>query len=144
MERFIAFILMLCLLSPFIQSAILVKFRIYLFNNLNSLLLILILLSFLGIALGLPMMQGRGGYVGLFNHSMMLGPMAAIIIILSLYKAYSSDNKRKYLIFLILAVISFLTCVVAGSRSTLIGGVGGSLFFFFTKFIKEEPLVSFV
>lgn len=130
-ERFVAFILVMGLVGPLIRNSALERFRFYLFNKIKALLVAFVIISFLGIAAGLPMMVGRGGFAGLFNHSMMLGPMAAISILVCLSWGHSTLNKNTRLFFLALASISFITCVAAGSRSALLAGISGILFYYY-------------
>lgn len=141
-QRFAIFIIVMGLIGPLIFNNQLIKFRIQLGNMLNNSILIMVVLSFIGIAAGLPTMIGRGGFAGLFNHSMMLGPMSAIAIIVALHKAYLSGNRNKYWFFILLAAIAFVTCVAAGSRSALLGGIAGSLFFYYK--LNQGKITRFV
>lgn len=109
---------------------------------LNHGILILVVLSFIGIAAGLPIMIGRGGFAGFFNHSMMLGPMAAVAMLFAIHRAYTTDKKKKRWLFLGCAALAFITCVASGSRAALLAGVVGGLFYFYK--INQGKITRFV
>ena len=142
-ERFIAFVAVMGLTGPLLNNTALQPFRQILFKTINALLVAMVILSFFGIAAGLPGMVGRGGFAGLFNHSMMLGPMAAIAMLVSINWAYNTQERKKYWLYLSMAVFAFLTSVSAGSRSALLAGIAGGLFYYYkinqgkmTRFLK--------
>lgn len=141
-ERFISFTLLLALLSPLLTSNILRRFRHLLFLNFIKINVALVIGSFIGIAIGLPLVVGRGGYVGLFNHSMVLGPMAALATLTCL--CYGTINKHKKLRFLCFAsaAITFTTCIAAGSRGALIALIISCLVFFYK--INQGKLFKYV
>jgi|GEM_PF-420478 len=141
-QRFIAFILVMGLVGPLIRNTSLNNFRIKLFNILNQGVLILVVLSFFGIAAGLPIMIGRGGFAGFFKHSMMLGPMAAVAMLVAIHRAYTTDKKKKRWLFLGCAALAFITSVAAGSRAALLAGVSGGLFYFYK--INQGKITRFV
>lgn len=141
-HRFIIFTVIISLIGPFIYNSTLHLFRLTLGNMLNNAILIMVIISFIGIVAGLPTMVGRGGFAGLFNHSMMLGPMAAIAILVALHAAQLAVNKRKYWFFMALAAMAFITCIAAGSRSALLSGVAGSIFFYYK--LNQGKLTRFV
>lgn len=141
-QRFGIFIIVVGLIGPFIYNSALHRFRLVLGNMLNNAILFMVILSFIGIVAGLPIMVGRGGFAGLFNHSMMLGPMAAIAILVALHEAHLAFNKRKYWFFMILAAMAFITCVAAGSRSALLAGLAGSIFFYYK--LNQGKITRFV
>lgn len=136
-ERFVGFVFVMGLLGPLIRNSVLENFRFFLFNKIKVLLVIFVIFSFLGIAFGLSIMIGRGGFAGLFNHSMMLAPMAAISMLICLSWADSSDSKNKQWFFLVLSSLSFITCVAAGSRSALLAGIIGLLFYYFKLYQRR-------
>jgi len=130
-QRFIAFLIMISLTSPFLHTPSLNYLRLKIFQFLSILLTIFVVFSFLGIVLGFPLMIGRGGYTGFFSHSMILGPIAALSMLFSFHWASSTTNI-KYKIFLFsISGISFLTSVAAGSRVALIAGMVGIIFYLY-------------
>jgi O-antigen ligase len=142
-QRFIAFIFVMGLVGPLIGNTALHNFRLKLFPMLNNAILVLVTLSFFGITAGLPIMIGRGGFTGFFNHSMMLGPMASIGMLTAIHNAYTTSKKNKRWLFLGLAALAFVTSVAAGSRSALMAGVAGALFYYYkmnqgkiTRFVR--------
>lgn len=109
----------------------------------------MVIFSFFGIAAGLPSMVGRGGYTGFFGHSMILGPMAAIAMLVNIHRAYSITKKKLRWGYLALSALSLVTCVAAGSRSALLAGIAGGLFYYYkinqgkmTRFIKVIMVIT--
>ncbi len=129
-ERYVAFTLVLSLIGPFVINTTLQLYRQKLFSIINVLLLVMVVISFLGIVARLPQMIGRSGFIGLFGHSMLLGPMAAIAMLVAINLAYTTHTKVRWL-FLYMSVLAFITCVAAGSRSALMAGLAGALFYYY-------------
>ncbi|MCA0132444.1 O-antigen ligase family protein [Winogradskyella sp. D23] len=136
-ERFAAFIIVMGLVGPLIRSSALQQFRFYLLKLITVLTVAMVTISFFGITAGLPIMIGRGGFVGLFNHSMMLGPMAAISLLACVHWANTADKKKNRFIFLSIGAISFVICVAAGSRSALLAGLVGGLFYYYKVYMGK-------
>lgn len=130
-ERFAAFIIVMGLVGPLIRNTALKQFRLYLFKIITVLIVTMVIISFIGITADLPAMVGRGGFAGLFNHSMMLSPMAAIAMLICIKWVHTSNNKKIRFLFLTLAAISFITCIAAGSRVALVAGLVGGLFYYY-------------
>jgi O-antigen ligase len=141
-QRFGIFIILMGLIGPLFHNSALHAFKLYLGNFLNNAILIMVSLSFIGIVIGLPIMVGRGGFTGLFIHSMILGLMAAIAILVALHKAHITQYKNRYWFFMSLAVIAFVTCITAGSRSALLAGIAGSIFFYYK--LNQKRISGFV
>lgn len=131
-ERLLAFTLLILLVSPAINSRNFNIFKIRLWSAINKLIMIMVVLSFLGIIIGLPQMNGRGGITGLFNHSMLLGPMAAISMLNSLYNFEKAKKISRYY-YGILAFSAFVVCIAAGSRGALLALIVGVLVFYYLK-----------
>lgn len=140
--RLISFIMVVGLVGPMIRSTTLYSFRYILFSRINYIIIIFVLLSFVSIALSLPLSKGRGGYVGLFLHSNFLSPIAALSVF-SLVKI-AIEQKKKYLRHLLFlgAMVSFLTCLIAGSRASLLGLIGGLVFY--TYKLNQHKLTNFI
>lgn len=148
-ERFIAFLLVVGLIGPLVRSTKLESFRGKLFDTINFILVTMVVISFLGIILKLPIMVGRGGFTGLFNHSMTLGPMAAIAMLVTINWAQQTENRKKHWIYLSIAALAFITCVAAGSRIALLAGFAGALFYYYkinqgrlTKYIRIVMVIA--
>jgi O-antigen ligase len=130
-QRFVVFLLVLGLIGPLVQNSVLGKFRVRLFSIVNISVLVIVIISFFGIVAGLSIMEGRGGYTGLFTHSMVLGPMAAVAMLTAIHKAYNSNKKKNRIFFLVLAAVACITCIAAGSRTALLAGIAGGLFYYY-------------
>lgn len=141
-ERFVIFVLVVGLIGPMVSSSAFNSYRRNLWDMLNLVILAMVILSFLGITFGLSSMYGRGGYAGFFNHSMMLGPMSALAVLVAMGKIHGSNYKIQKVVFILLASISFITCVAAGSRSALLGCIGGVVFFSYK--IYEGRIIIFL
>jgi len=139
-ERFIAFLLVISLISPLFRAPLLESFRKKLFNVLNILIIVLSVGSIVGLLSGVYKgKEGRFDFTGFFTHSMVLGPMAGIAIISSIYYLYTTKQKSLYFV---IAALSFLACLASGSRSALVAAAGGVLFFFFK--INQGKLTRFM
>ncbi len=145
-QRLIAFILILSLVGPLINSNYSYSLKLSLFNYLNKIILFLASASFLtyllGISLGIT-----GKNAGLFNHSMMLGPIAGVSLINAIYLKTKLKNKQKSkkIIFVLnfTLILLFLSLLISSSRAAIIGTVVGIIFYFyklyqsrFSKFYK--------
>ncbi len=141
-ERLIAFILVMGLVGPLIRSSALEAFRKNLFITINTLLVVMVIISFLGIVAGLPMMIGRGGFTGLFSHSMVLGPIAAIATLVAIHWAYQANKIKVRCLYYIIASLAFTTCVATGSRVALVAVLAGGSFYYYK--INQGKLTRFV
>jgi O-antigen ligase len=130
-QRFIAFIMVMGLIGPMVCNSALFQFRVRIFAVFGIVIVTSVILSFFGIILNISFMVGRGGYVGLFSHSMLLGPMAAVSMLISLNWGSTTRILKHKIFFFALSGFSFITCVAAGSRSGLLGGIAGILFYFY-------------
>lgn len=124
-QRFISFLLVFCLLSPWFFNSYLSELRTYIFKYTNILLVVVVVLSFLGNVSGAFSGIGRSDmFQGLTSHSMLLGPIAAIVMLLAVWKASQKNIQRKVLFAcIVLVVICLYTLLLCGSRGSLIGGV---------------------
>lgn len=139
--RLITFIIVVSLVGPLIITKGLMTLRNNLFKSLNKLIFIFSVASFLLYLFGISLGANTGGFSGFFNHSMMMGPIASIALIITLYKYYSTKNtalrvrtkSQKW--FLIIAMfILFFIILLASSRAALLGAVAGVLFFIYKVF----------
>ncbi|WP_299396357.1 O-antigen ligase family protein [uncultured Gelidibacter sp.] len=137
--RFLLFVMILYLVGPLIISTSLMSFRFKLFSLLNKINLVIVVLSLLGLVTGVYrgvavnwMGHTRIDFTGLYNHSMLLGPMAGISVLTSFFYYFRKRNNKKQRLLLVVCVFfSFITVVAAGSRGALIATVLGSLFFLY-------------
>jgi O-antigen ligase len=131
--RLISWILLIFAVGPFVLNEFLINFRKRLLTTLLITFMIMGSISFLWWLVGLPSL-GRGHYTGLFTHSMLLAPIAAMGSIFSAYKTVSSDKQKFKLIYLFLFISNFISLLLSASR----GALAGTLFvlFIFLIFAK--------
>lgn len=134
-ERYIIFIIMLLPISSVITSRYIAYFRLKTFDFFIKIISILILLSFIGYLLhiGAFYHEKTHTFRGLMIYCMVLGPFAAIATIYYLLK-YLYTKKKLYLIFILM---SFLTCLLSGSRGAFIALVA-SIFYFLCIYCKNN------
>lgn len=131
-ERLVAFVVLVGLIGPFLQSPQLNMFKSQLFKIVNLSIVIVVSLSFVVLVVSPSLASlGRGGFTGVFNHSMFMGPMAAISFLTCLYYATIANNSKKRLLFYGLSGISLIASLTAGSRAALISAILGALYFFY-------------
>ncbi len=135
-ERLFGFVIILSLTSPLIYSTVFQQFRLYAFKRINFILIIMAVGTFFGLVTGIYV--GRDDmqfFTGLYSHSMILGPMAGIAIINSIFGIYNSKIKIIRILYIVAASLSFISCVASGSRAA-IGGTAIGLMFFFYRIYK--------
>lgn len=141
-ERLIGFIAILALFGPLLQSYNIGIFKKNLFEYVNTSIVILVFLSFLGLVVKSPIVfMGRGGYTGFFNHSMFLSPMAAISMLTCTYRGIKSSTKKLRIMFYSMAFVSFIVCMTAGSRAALLAGLLSIMYFLYQ--IRKRKLGQF-
>lgn len=126
--RFGSFFMMTTLLSPFVLSVTFTRFRIQIFTTILMLLQYVIIGSILFRIAGLG--YDRVYFQGVTNHSMILGPLAALSALFCIYQllADSRERKRK-LIYLSLLACSLFCVLQAASRTAFIGCIVAILVF---------------
>ncbi|MDG5490132.1 O-antigen ligase [Psychroserpens sp. SPM9] len=124
-QRFVSFLLIFCLLSPWFFNNSLSEIRRYIFKYTNLLLIAVVVLSFLGNVTGAFSGIGRSDmFQGLTSHSMLLGPIASIVMLMAVWKGSQDQVKRKVLLVCIaIVLICLYTLLLSGSRGSLIGGM---------------------
>jgi len=152
--RLVSFIMVVGLIGPLVSSPKFYAFRYFAFSKANLAILVLGAGSFLTRVLPLGVPHGRGGWSGLFIHTMILGPMAAIALMLSFYLFYLEKGKdypvkKRIMFFQVCIGFSFLSLLLASSRTAILACVAGLLFFFykiyqerFTKFLYSIIIVT--
>lgn len=153
-QRLFLFVILLCCVSPCIANRRLILFRANCLNVLLMSIALLSIASFFCYYLGINCFKAVASYDyalsgglfgGLFNHSMMLGPMSGISTCYLLWIYFR--NKKKWLIIPI--VLSAGAMLFSASRaatlSTIVGCVFLSISFFrFNKGIWIVILASAV
>lgn len=130
-ERFITFLIMTMLLSPFFKSDFLFNVRIQVFFLIQKISELIILFSIIAYFLGFAYKVGF--FAGITTHSMLIAPIAANVIIRSLYKVIDNGELsvkiRRY--YYILFFCSFICLLMAASRTAILGTIGSIIFFFY-------------
>jgi O-antigen ligase len=136
-ERLGLFIIMAGVVSPLFQNRKFNFLRLRMFYWLMIFSVTITLTSFTGYFMGVNYAVSEGldalsHFGGITVQSMILGPIAAISMCYTLYLAVGKDvpKKKKYL-FTAAAFISFLTVLLAASRSALLGGMVALLYLLF-------------
>lgn len=122
--RFLSFILIISLFSPFIRSRYLDHFRLQFLEYALKLIILLIVVSFVLMITGV--VQLSYPYNGITVHSMILGPLAAISVLICLYRITIKKQRDLYLFIFI--IIAFIMVLVSSSRGTLLSLIVSSLF----------------
>lgn len=119
-ERFCSFIIVTLILSPFIESAFLNRIRVRLFNYSQWLLQIIIIISFIFYLLGINF-SGRRDFSGIVGQSMLVAPIAANVVISSIYYLTREVkmNTRAKSYFITLTIMALLSLLLAASRTAL-------------------------
>jgi hypothetical protein len=131
--RLVIFIVVSALVSPFIQSQALCRFRILTFRYIQWGLVGVVLLSFLSRFLGFGVYQG-GYFSGIADHSMLLAPIAAMTFLFLLYLYFDNQMplaKWGRLTMIGLMPISVLLMLMAASRTAFIAMIIASLVFLY-------------
>ena len=135
--RLVSFIMMTMLISPFIKSEFLYRFRVVTFKVVQWLLQPVVWGSLLVYFLGISF--GRRDFAGITTQSMLIAPVSANVMITGIYFLTRGKRlKRNYRIyFVVLAIASFITLLLAASRTAIIVSL---LFYFYVvnraNFIK--------
>ncbi len=131
--RFILFIVVTIVASPFIQSNFYDKFRVLTFKYINILLTIVIIISIPFIITG---ERGLAGFGGFTNHSMLLAPISAVTLVTLLYQLYL--GKYNKIIVISLIVITFIALLLAASRVSLVGAIVAIIYFFYRLYNNNK------
>ena len=123
-DRLLSFILITTLVSPFIESNYIMRFRIRLFNSLLLIYQMIVIGSIITHFAGIHFYREEH-YTGITKHSMLLAPVSAIIIIYCIYTLTSIKHISKFqkLYFSTLLIAAFLTLFLCASRTALISSI---------------------
>lgn len=134
-ERFILFVIVTFIASPFIQSDFYDKFRVHIFKFIQNLWIVIVILS---IPTLLLREHGSTGFEGFTSHSMIMSSTASMAIVTLLYKLYA--KKLTKIIGIPLIIIAFLCMLLAGSRIAVAACIGGTIFFLFRVYRKRMDI----
>lgn len=118
--RLLTFVVVTSLVSPFILSDNSTVFKCLVLKTIFYLLRFVIVASFIGAFIGIGYKYKY--FQGITNHSMMMGPFAALSCLFSIYQLYNEEltKRRKYVNYLF--IIMSLFCVFqSGSRAAFAG-----------------------
>lgn len=117
--RFLSFMLLFLAVGPFNNDNNAHKFHNEILIKLLNIIVIMVIISFFTYFTKQHIFFKQTSILlnGLFNHSMLLGPMAAISVIYSVYR-YNVSRKR---IQIIIALICSLTVLMSSSRAAIVG-----------------------
>lgn len=128
--RMIAFLAITFVVGPFLINPMLVIWRRLFFIHTLTFIRWIVIFSFLAWVIRPDLVQGKSGFEGFANQSMLLGMLSGISFIYSLYRFYqSAESSAKYPEAGI-ALISLLIMVLAGSRSALGSAMVAAAFFY--------------
>lgn len=135
-QRFVSFFIMSILLSPFMISDTLTRFRTQAFTTILYLLQYVIILSVIFRIFG----QGydKGYFQGITTHSMMLGPFSALCTLYCILQILNGPpGKIKKIFYWVLVALSLFCLLQAASRTAFIAGIVSALVFL-TVFYKDN------
>lgn len=120
-QRFVSFLFMFLSLSPLIYSSNLFALRLYVFKYVTYFIVGTVVLSFIAKFTGIYSGIGAGGYFkGLTVHSMLIGPLAGITIVYSLWKLNVVKVLRKEKAMHIgIVIAAFICLLLSASRGAL-------------------------
>lgn len=138
-------IVLLVVVSPLVQSCYLRKLRKDMLNVTLWIASVLSVASFFCRFLGINFMYASansdyntaGTFAGLFNQSMMLGPVASISAVFCAYKAFECDKRNTKRLYMIASLLCFAAVFFSASRSSLLCAVVG-LYVMFQKLINNR------
>jgi O-antigen ligase len=126
------FCMLMFVLGPLNKTDFSTKIRCNIMNSMKKIIVILTILSLIAYILGLSF-AFRRGVSGLFNHSMVLSPMAAISSLVCL-DGIGQKNKIKKIFLIVLFCCSLFMCLVAASRGAIGALLVGCLTYQFFKY----------
>ena len=144
-QRFLSFLFMFVSISPLIYSSQLFTLRLYIFKYINYFIIGTVVISFIAKFTGIYSGIGAGGYFnGLTVHSMVMGPLAAITIVYSIWKLNVVKLvKKQKALYIGIAVAGFICLLLSASRGALVALVFSLIVLFITiykfrifKFLK--------
>lgn len=117
--RVIAFISVAFAVGPFFVNPQMLVWRRQLFVYALTAIRWVVIASFIAWACHLDIVYGYSGFQGLTKQSMLIGPLAGISLIYSLYRFYLSSRLFDRYKEIAVVVISMIIIMLAGSRSAL-------------------------
>ena len=137
--RLIAFLAVTFVVGPFLVNPMLVVWRRLLFIHSLTFIRWMVILSFLVWIIRPELVQGKSGFEGFANQSMLLGALSGISFIYSLYRFYQSSKFLDRYLEVGIALISLLIMILAGSRSAL-GSTMVATAFFYSRIYRHHVI----
>lgn len=131
--KFLGFLIVLLFSSNLINNRYLNFNKIEFLDQVNKVFSLFTFICFLGLLFGffpkINLQETAGGFSGLFNSSMFLAPMCAMVIIYNFY--LSPITKKNKILKFIVIITNFYILFLTGSRATLLALILALLFFIF-------------
>lgn len=131
-ERFLIFILIVSIFGPLFSTKKIVVFRFFLFENFKLLIVSFVFLSFVLQLYGIGL-SNEFKFTGLANHTMIMGPLSSLSILICIDKYTNSSTKKTKLIFILLFFLSIFSAILSASRSALIAVLISLILYFILK-----------
>lgn len=120
-ERWLIFILLILMIGPLNKSRYSCIFKEKVFKYMLYGCIFMSVGSLVAYISGNGMFyHGHGYFKGLYNHSMTLGPMAAISAVFTFQQFLTDEIKYRRKYWLVLAILSVLMCMLASSRTAFV------------------------
>ena len=133
--RFGTFLLLTLIVAPSLMGKVAAKFKVHLFSSIVLLLNGVMIISIVMLFLGMGRNYLAGWFHGAMTHSMLMGPVAAIVSLFGLYQLqYRFRKKWVRYAYMCSIASSFLCLLQTGSRSALIGAVLSILSFMYFRY----------
>lgn len=137
--RIVAFLAVTFVVGPFLLNPMLDVWKRLLFVHSLTFIRWIVILSFLCKMIGLDIVQGNSGFEGFASQSMLLGPLAGISFIYSLYRFYLYPGFIARYWEAGVTVASFLVVILAGSRAAL-GSSMLAFAFFYSRLYRHQVM----
>ncbi|RHU24748.1 hypothetical protein DXD68_16670 [Parabacteroides sp. TM07-1AC] len=137
--RVIAFLSVTLTIGPFLVNPIITMWRRLLFIHSLTFIRCIVIFSFLAWIIKKDLVYGKSGFEGFASQSMLLGLLAGISLLYSLYRFYlfprlSTRYKESGIM-----VVSLLILILAGSRSAL-GSTMVAVAFFYSRIYRHHVM----
>lgn len=137
--RIIAFLAVTFVVGPFLINPIIVIWRRLLFVHSLTFIRWIVIFSFLAWIIKPDLVNGKSGFEGFTNQSMLLGLLSGISFIYSLYRFYLSSQFIGRYLEAGIAIASFVILILAGSRSAL-GSTMLAAVFFYSRIYRYQVM----
>lgn len=137
--RMIAFLAVTFVVGPFLVNPMLAVWRRLLFIHSLTFIRCIVIGSFLAWIISPDVVQGKSGFEGFTNQSMLLGALSGISFIYSLYRFYQCSRLFDRYWDAGFVAVSLLILIMAGSRSAL-GSTMVATVFFYSRIYRHHVM----